>query len=158
MPSLINLEKSLIQIRPYTSGLTRIQTVWHSVGIPGSRSFCQRGSRPDCQKTSLTTVFAVCFYVFYSGLTMVYFRENYNFQGFNFFQGGRVHLFPGGVPNANFYRNQYNVIFQWGLDPPIPSSGSAHGHCNKTNIINISRVKIKHSPTLTVLLKSCKVI
>ena len=144
MPSLINLEKSLIQIRPYTSGLTRIQTVWHSVGIPGSRNYCQRGSRPDCQKTSLTTVFAVCFYVFYSSLTMVYFRENYNFSRFQLFPGVGVHLFPGGIPNANFYRNQYNVIFRGGgggrSGPPIPPSGSAHGHCNKTNIINISRV------------------
>ena len=54
---------------------------------------------------------------FYSGLSMVYFKENYNFhrfqRGSNIFQG--VHLFPGGptfsrgggggVLNAVLYRN-----------------------------------------------------
>ena len=52
---------------------------------------------------------------------MVYFRESYNFSMFqsrsNIFQGG-----VGGGPNANFYRNPYNVIFQGGgSGPPTPT-------------------------------------
>ena len=62
------------------------------------------GSRPDCQKTALTTFFSPQL-VKYSGLSMVYFKENYNFprfqRGSNIFQGGPtfsrgIQLFPGG--------------------------------------------------------------
>ena len=89
------------------------------------------GSRPACQKTALTTFvfFFVLFFSlqlilqFHSGLSMVYFKENYTFprfqRGSNFFQGGvkmlisiethRTYDSPGG-----------------GLDPLSPS-GSVYG-------------------------------
>ena len=45
--------------------------------------------------------------------------------------GGGVQLFQGGGggPNANFYRNPYNLLFSrgWGGPDPYPPSGSAHG-------------------------------
>ena len=67
-----------------------------------SRNFCQGGgSSPDCQKTALTTF---CFFSlqlilqFYSGLSMFYFKEHYNFprfqRGSNIFAGGPT--FSGG--------------------------------------------------------------
>ena len=72
------------------------------------------GSELDCQKTALA--FFLILSLFYTGLSMVYFKENYylllqdfgggstfrsrrgsnSYQGSNFFQGGR---------NANLYRN-----------------------------------------------------
>ena len=65
-------------------------------------------SRPDCQKTALTTVFVFfCpqLLQFYSGLSMVYFKENYNFTRFRGGGGGGSNLFQRGAgaggPNAN---------------------------------------------------------
>ena len=45
--------------------------------------------------------------------------------------GGGVKLFPGGCPNANFFRNPCTyLIFTRGVyGPPIPF-GSAHGQCH----------------------------
>ena len=62
------------------------------------------GSRPDCQKTALTTFFfSPLFKHFYSGLSMVYFIEIIIFQiseGVQHFSGGGggggVQHFPGG--------------------------------------------------------------
>ena len=68
--------------------------------------FLQGVSRLDCQKTALTTFFFLfCpqLLLFYSGLLMVYFKENYNFTRFRGGGGGggetvsNIH-FPGG-PN-----------------------------------------------------------
>ena len=62
------------------------------------------GSRPYCQKSALTSFFLFFFspqliLQIYSGLSMVYFKENYNFprfqRGSKIFQG--VHHFPVGV-------------------------------------------------------------
>ena len=70
----------------------------------GSKNFCQGGggwgggvSKSDCQKTDLTTfvilflvlVLNLLFLQFYSGLSIVYFKEDYNFpRGSYIFQGG----------------------------------------------------------------------
>ena len=76
--------------------------------LPGGR-----GSRPDCQKTAFTRVFLV-FNLFYSFTEGVhgYFKEHFNFQrfqsGYNIFQVGGAN-YSGVGPNANFYRNQYNL-------------------------------------------------
>ena len=55
--------------------------------------------------------------------------------------GGGVQLFPGGCPNANFYRNPYTyLLFSRGggcLDPLSPS-GSAHGQCHHNGTIFIT--------------------
>ena len=58
-----------------------------------------RGSRPDCQKTALTTFLVLNFTegvqpTVISNKTII----------FNIFRGG-----GGGGPNANFYRNPYNL-------------------------------------------------
>ena len=58
------------------------------------QEFLPGGSRPDCQKTALT--------MFNSGLSMVYFKENYDFprfhRGSNIFQGW------GGGGGGNFFQ------------------------------------------------------
>ena len=68
------------------------QHAWIQELLPG-------GSRPDCQKTALTFFSPQLILQFYSGLSMVYFKENYNFprfqRGSNIFQGGGVQHFPG---------------------------------------------------------------
>ena len=56
------------------------------------------------------------------GIQWFYYRENYTFpmiqrgptfsRGSNFLQGG---------PNANFYKNPYNLLFSRGVQTPIPS-------------------------------------
>ena len=79
----------------------------------GSKNFCRGGgSRPDCKKTALTLFFLSLQLIlqFYSGLSMVYFKENYNFpryrRGSNIFQWVEVQLLPGGGGlNANLYWN-----------------------------------------------------
>ena len=66
--------------------------------------FCQKGSRPDCQKTALTIFFSPQFKHFYSGLSMFYlieiiiFQISEGVQHFFFFLGGGggVQHFPGG--------------------------------------------------------------
>ena len=73
------------------------------------------GSRHDCQKTALTT-FLFCFFSpqlilqFYSGLSMVYLKENIILLGFR--GGSTFSRGWGGGPtfsregrNANLYRN-----------------------------------------------------
>ena len=85
----------------------------------GSRNFCQGeggGSRPDCQKTVLTCFLVLnLLYSFYSGCPMVILKKTIIFYGFR--GGGGQHL-PGGPtfsrgggggPDANFYRNPYNL-------------------------------------------------
>ena len=60
------------------------------------------GSRHDCQKTTLATfIFSPqSILQFYSGSSMVYFKENYDFQGFRggpiFFMGIQHFLGGGG--------------------------------------------------------------
>ena len=70
-----------------------------------------KGSRPDCQKTALTTGFFFSSFSrlilqFYRGCPMVISKKTIIFQGFRrgptFSKGPNV--FQGG-PNANFYRN-----------------------------------------------------
>ena len=64
---------------------------------------------------------------FTKGAQWFYNRENYPFpriqRGSNIFQ--RVQLFPVG-PNANFFRNPYNLCFSRGMVRTPPPSGSAH--------------------------------
>ena len=64
------------------------------------------------------------FYSFDRGCPMVISKKTIIFHGFRgggatFARG--VQLFPGGGgPNANFYRNPYNLWFYRGSGPPIP--------------------------------------
>ena len=66
----------------------------------GSRDFCQGDPGPTVRKQ----------------LWLFFFLFPRLQRGFNFFRGG------GGVPNANFYRNPYNLWFsrEGGSGPPIP--------------------------------------
>ena len=75
--------------------------------MQGSRNFARGGgaSRSDCKKTALTAGFPSPQLIlkFYSGLSMVYLKENYNFRRFqrgsNIVRGGGgggVILFPVG--------------------------------------------------------------
>ena len=88
----------------------------------GSRNFC-RGSRPVGQKTAWTRFFFFFSFLvqFTVGVQWFNYRENYTFpriqRGANIFQWG------GGGPNANSYRNPYNLWFSRGgpsLYPPPP--------------------------------------
>ena len=95
----------------------------------GSRNLCQRGrgGRPDCRKTTATTLFLIfnpqLILQFYSGGGggggggggVQHFSG-----GSNFFQGG------GGGPDAYFHKNAYNLWFSRGVRAPCPPSGSAH--------------------------------
>ena len=102
----------------------RASSIWN---MRGSRNFGRGGgggSRPYCQKTDLTAFF-FCFVFFgpqlilqfYSGLSIVYFKENHSFprfqRGSNIFQGrggglsfsrGGPTFSRGGGLNANLYR------------------------------------------------------
>ena len=63
----------------------------------GSRNFCQ-GVQARLLETALTTLFFLVLNLFYSGLSMVYLKENFNYprfqRGSNIFAG--VQHFPGG--------------------------------------------------------------
>ena len=65
--------------------------------------FCQKGSRPDCQKTALMIFFSPQFKHFYSGLSMFYlieiiiFQISEGVQHFYFFLGGGGPTFSRGV-------------------------------------------------------------
>ena len=88
----------------------------------GSRNFCQGGGGggvpgPTARNSS-DNVFFQLILQFYNGLSMVYYKENYDFprfqRGSNIFQG--VEHFPGGSNffqgvglNANIYRNPKNL-------------------------------------------------
>ena len=75
------------------------------------------GCTPDCHKTALTTFLFLCFspqliLQFYRGCPMVTSKKTIIFQGFRgcptFSRGEGIQLCPGG-PNANYYRNPYNL-------------------------------------------------
>ena len=104
------------------------------------RGFLPGGSRPDCQKTVLTLLFF--FPVFFStqlilqfnsGLSMVYFKENYNFPRFQsgptFSRGGGSNIFQGdptfsrGVLMLETHRT---CDFPGVVSGPLSPSGSAH--------------------------------
>ena len=75
--------------------------------------FLPGGPRPDFQKAILTTFFSPQLIVqFLQRVSNGYFKENYNFprfqRGANICQGGPT-FSRGEGPNANFYRNPYNL-------------------------------------------------
>ena len=99
----------------------------------GFRNFCQGVQARLPENSSDAFFFFLVLNLFYSGLFMVYFKENYNFPRF---RGGPT-IPKGGGPtfsrrpglNDNLYRNPYIelVIFQGGVWIPYPPpSGSAH--------------------------------
>ena len=61
-------------------------------------------------------------------------------EGAHFFQGGGgVKLFPGGGPNANFFRNPCTyLLFSRGVSGPLSPFGSAHGQCHHNGTIFIT--------------------
>ena len=93
----------------------------NTCGDPG---IFARGSRLDCQKTALTTFFfsTQLIFQFYSGLSMVYLKENYNFsrfqRGSNIFVGGGGGGGGGGGVKRYFVSKPIElVIFQGDSDP-----------------------------------------
>ena len=77
------------------------------------------GSRSNCQKTALTTLFFLCFFS-PEGVQWLFQRKlifSKVSEGFQLFQGGgggegESNFFQvggGGGSNANFYRNPYNL-------------------------------------------------
>ena len=91
----------------YLSVCFVLVTVCASVQLMRIQDFLPGGSRPDCQKTVLTCFLDLnLFYSFYRGCPMVISKKTIFFHGFR----GGVKLFSrGGVQNANFYRNPYNL-------------------------------------------------
>ena len=77
------------------------------------------GSMPDDRKQPGQRFFfffySSTYFTVYRGVQWFYYRENYTFprlqRGSNIFHGGGVQLFQGrgGGPNANFYRNPFNL-------------------------------------------------
>ena len=71
----------------------------------GSRKFCRmvQARLPENSSDNGFCLFCPQLLQFYSGLSMVYFKENYNFTRFR--GGGGVQPIPGGAgaggPNAN---------------------------------------------------------
>ena len=95
------------------------------------------GSRPNSQKTAWTFFFLFLFFssayfTVYRGGPMALLLRKLNFQedpeGVQHFPGGPT--FSRGDPNANFYRNPYNLWFSRGVRTPYPPSGSALGSNN----------------------------
>ena len=78
------------------------------------------GGRPDCRKTTATTLFLI----FNPQLILQFCR------GSSIFQGGSTFLRGwgggGGGPDAYFHKNAYNLWFSRGVRAPCPPSGSAH--------------------------------
>ena len=118
--------------------------VWRLADPCADPGFLPGVSRPDCQKTAPTTFFFFfCpqLLPFYSGLLMVYFKENYNFTRFggwgrvyNIFQEGPtfsrgVKVFPGGwgVQILILETHRTCDFPEVGCEPSIPlPSGSAY--------------------------------
>ena len=87
----------------------------------GSMNFCQGGGGGGVQaRLPENSVDVLTYFTVIqrgsNGLSMVYFREDYNFprfqSGSNIFQGVVVQLLPGGGgggPIAYFYRNRYTL-------------------------------------------------
>ena len=103
----------------------------------GSRHFCHGGTRPNCQKNSSDNVYYYYYYYYYfksstylqfhSGLSMVYFKVNYNFRRFqrgsNKFQGSYPTFLRGGGWGSKcsfLFKRIELVIFQGGSDPLSP--------------------------------------
>ena len=89
---------------------------------------------------------------------MVYSRENYSYtlpsiqRGSIIFQGGGgVKLFPGGGPNAYFFRNPCTyLLFSRGggfVRTPHSPSGSVYGQCHHNRTIFIT------VPLLTIIVR-----
>ena len=89
----------------------------NKISMRGSRNFCQGGSRPEGQKTALTH-FILHFrggptngFITFITEKTILFQGSRGGPTFSV-GGGGVQLFPGGGgggPNANFYRNPYNL-------------------------------------------------
>ena len=91
---------------------------------------------------------------FTEGVQRFYYRENYTFpriqRGSNILRvGGQT--FSRGGPNANFYRNPYNLWFSRGVRTPYPPSRSAHawisnwtGHQLRYRTLHMWAYKIKY--------------
>ena len=62
-------------------------------------------------------------------------------------------IFRGGGPNANFYRNPYNMIFQGGSGPPTPlwirtwgDCACAHAHFEPSLLANATSTRMSLVP------------
>ena len=79
-----------------------------------SRNLCQRGrgGRPDCRKTTATTLFLI----FNPQQILQFYRGG----GPVFFRGGGGPTFSRGGPDAYFHKNAYNLLFSRGVRAPVP--------------------------------------
>ena len=70
---------------------------------PGFFARVVQARLPENSSDNVFCLFCPQLLQFYSGLSMVYFKENYNFTRFRGGGGGRVQPIPGGAgcPNAN---------------------------------------------------------
>ena len=91
---------------------------FHKLLVPARiQEFLSGGCRPDGKKTAWTTFFFSPQRIlqFTEGIQWFNNRENYTFPGSRgvpaYFPGRGDQLFSrgGGVPNANIYRNPYNL-------------------------------------------------
>ena len=105
----------------------RIQDFFSQVGVQARRSENSLDNGFCFQSSTYFTV--------YRGGPMVWLQSKHYFYTFPRIQrgskifkgGGSPTLFPGGCPNANFYRNPYNLWYLRGVRTPYPPSGSVLG-------------------------------
>ena len=82
------------------------------------QEFLSGGSRPGGEKTAWTTFFVLSLFYSFRGGKWFYCRENYTFsriqRGPTFSKRWGSNFFQWGCPNANFYRNSYNLWYSRG--------------------------------------------
>ena len=95
------------------------------------QEFLPGGSRPDCQKTALTTFGLVInlFYCFTEGVQWL-FQSKLEFskvsERFQHLPGGAGPTFSRGIQLLNSIETDITCDISRGSGPPIPTSGSVH--------------------------------
>ena len=126
----------------------------------GSRNFCQGGPGLSARKQPGQHFVVLSLFYSFRGGKMVLLQNKLYFLkdlegGQHFPRGGGSNFFQWGCPNANFYRNLYNLWFSRGvgvgLDPLSPS-GSAHDKLSVYKCTNSKRSTKKLKPVLHKIL------
>ena len=123
----------------------------------GSRNFCQGGPGLAARKQPGQHFLSLAYFTVLEG-KWFYCRESYTFsriqRGPTFSKRWGSNFFQWGCPNANFYRNSYNLWYSRGCcwsGSPTPS-GSAHDKLSVYKFTNSVRSTIKLKAVLHEIL------